>query len=123
MDIVKILIYLYVIFFVVAGLNHFYNPTFYDSMVPTFIPYPRLVHQFTGILEVIIPLFLLTKWRKEAAIIMIVFLIAIYGANLYVWVNKLPYGKTIFKNTQHLIRFFIQVGYIWLTYVIYRYDK
>jgi len=123
MDIVKILIYLYVVFFVLAGLNHFYNPTFYDSMVPTFIPYPRLVHQFTGILEVIIPLFLLTKWRKEAAIIMILFLIAIYGANLYVWINKLPYGKTVFTNKQHLIRFFIQVGYIWLTYVIYRYDK
>ena len=123
MDIVKILIYFYIIFFVVAGLNHFYNPTFYDSMVPSFIPYPRIVHQFTGLLEIIIPLFLLTKWRKEAAIIMILFLIAIYGANLYVWVNKLPYGRTVFTNTQHLIRFFIQVGYIWLTYVIYRYDK
>ena len=123
MDIVKILIYLYIIFFVIAGLNHFYNPTFYDSMVPSFIPYPRIVHQFTGLLEIIIPLFLLTKWRKEAAIIMILFLIAIYGANLYVWINKLPYGKTVFTNTQHLIRFFIQVGYIWLTYVIYRYDK
>ena len=123
MDITKVLIYVYVIFFIGAGVNHFLNPQFYDAIVPQFIPFPRLVHQITGVLEMIIPLFLLTRFRKEAALIMIVFLILIYGANLYVWVNNLPYGRTYFSNQQHFIRLLLQILYIYITYVIYMYDK
>ena len=123
MDITKVLIYVYVIFFIGAGVNHFLNPQFYDSIVPQFIPFPRIVHQFTGVLEIIIPLFLLTRFRKEAALIMIIFLILIYGANLYVWVNNLPYGRTYFSHQQHFIRLLLQILYIYITYVIYMYDK
>ena len=123
MDITKVLIYVYVIFFIGAGVNHFLNPQFYDAIVPQFIPFPRLVHQITGVLEIIIPLFLLTRFRREAALIMIIFLILIYGANLYVWVNNLPYGRTYFSNQQHFIRLLLQILYIYITYVIYMYDK
>ena len=123
MDITKVLIYVYVIFFIGAGVNHFLNPQFYDAIVPQFIPFPRLVHQITGVLEIIIPLFLLTRFRKEAALILIIFLILIYGANLYVWVNNLPYGRTYFSNQQHFIRLLLQILYIYITYVIYMYDK
>ncbi len=123
MDITKVLIYVYIIFFIGAGVNHFLNPQFYDAIVPQFIPFPRLVHQITGVLEIIIPLFLLTRFRKEAALIMIIFLILIYGANLYVWVNNLPYGRTYFSNQQHFIRLLLQILYIYITYVIYIYDK
>ena len=123
MDITKVLIYVYIIFFIGAGVNHFLNPQFYDAIVPQFIPFPRLIHQITGVLEIIIPLFLLTRFRKEAALIMIIFLILIYGANLYVWVNNLPYGRTYFSNQQHFIRLLLQILYIYITYVIYMYDK
>ena len=123
MDITKVLIYVYVLFFVGAGLNHFLNPQFYDTIVPSFIPLPRVVHQFTGILEIIIPLLLLTKYRKEAALAMIVLLALLYGANFYVWINNLPYGKNYWSNQQHFLRFLLQVLYIYITYVIYLYDK
>ena len=123
MDITKVLIYVYVIFFIGAGVNHFLNPQFYDAIVPQFIPFPRIVHQFTGVLEIIIPLFFLTRFRKEAALIMIIFLILIYGANLYVWVNNLPYGRTYYSHQQHFIRLLLQILYIYITYVIYIYDK
>ena len=123
MDITKVLIYVYILFFVGAGLNHFLNPQFYDALVPSFIPFPRAVHQLTGILEIIIPLLLLTKYRKEAALAMIVLLVLLYGANLYVWINNLPYGRNYWSNQQHFIRFLLQVLYIYITYVIYLYDK
>ena len=123
MDITKVLIYVYVIFFIGAGVNHFLNPQFYDAIVPQFIPFPRLVHQITGVIEIILPLFLLTRFRKEAALLMIIFLVILYGANLYVWVNNLPYGRTYFTNQQHFFRFLLQVLYIYITYVIYKYDK
>tara|TARA_B100000678_G_scaffold28465_1_gene21119 strand:- start:82 stop:453 length:372 start_codon:yes stop_codon:yes gene_type:complete len=122
-DITKLLIYVYIIFFISAGINHFLNPQFYDAIVPEFIPYPRQVHQFTGVLEIMIPLFFLTRYRKEAALIMIVFLILLYGANFYVWYYNLPYGGTYFSNQQHFFRFLLQILYIYITYVIYLYDK
>jgi len=122
-DITKLLIYVYVVFFISAGVNHFLNPQFYDAIVPDFIPFPRLVHQITGVIEIILPLFLLTRFRKEAALLMIFFLVILYGANLFVWVNNLPYGRTYFTNQQHFFRFLLQVLYIYITYVIYKYDK
>ena len=122
MDLTKVLIYIYVLFFVGAGLNHFLNPQFYDAIVPSFIPYPRFVHQFTGVLEILIPLFLLTKYRKEAAIIMIILLVILYGANLYVWINNLPYGRNYLSNQQHFLRFLLQLFYIGIAYIIYLYE-
>ena len=123
MDITKLLIYVYVVFFISAGINHFLNPQFYDALVPDFIPFPRLVHQITGVIEIILPLFLLTRFRKEAALLLIIFLVILYGANLYVWINNLPYGRTYFTNQQHFFRFLLQILYIYITYVIYKYDK
>ncbi len=123
MDITRVLIYGYIIFFFGAGFNHFLNPQFYDAIVPDFLPYPRFIHQFTGILEILIPLLFLTRFRKEAALVMIVFLVLIYGANLYVWINNLPYGNSYFTTQQHLFRFLLQLLYIYLTYVIYMYDN
>ena len=122
MDITKVLIYVYVLFFVWAGLNHFLNPQFYDAIVPNFIPYPRFVHQLTGILEILIPLLFLTKYRKEAAIMMIILLIIIYGANLYVWINNLSYGGNYWSNQQHFLRFLIQLFLIGIAYIIYLYE-
>jgi len=121
-DITKLLIYVYVVFFISAGVNHFLNPQFYDAIVPDFIPFPRLVHQITGVIEIILPLFLLTSFRKEAALLMIIFLVLLYGANLYVWINNLPYGRTYFTYQQHFFRFMLQVLYIYITYVIYKYE-
>ena len=122
MEITKVLIYVYVLFFVGAGLNHFLNPQFYDAIVPSFIPYPRFVHQFTGILEILIPILFLTKYRKEAAIMMIILLVILYGANLYVWINNLPYGRNYWSIQQHFFRFLLQLFYIGIAYIIYLYE-
>ena len=122
MDITKVIIYVYVLFFVGAGINHFLNPQFYDAIVPSFIPYPRIVHQFTGILEILIPLLFFTKYRKEATIMMIILLVILYGANLYVWIYNLPYGRNYWSNQQHFLRFLLQLFYIGIAYIIYRYD-
>ena len=62
MDLIKIFIYVYIGFFVLAGINHFLNPQFYEPLVPRFIPFPQLTHQLTGVVEIVAPLFLLTKY-------------------------------------------------------------
>ena len=65
--VIKIVTLGYVGFFVVAGINHFINPIFYDKIVPDFIPFPRFVHLFTGVIEIILPLFFFTSSRNIRA--------------------------------------------------------
>ena len=109
-------------FFVVAGINHFINPDFYDNIVPDFIPFPRFVHLLTGVVEIVLPLFFFTRFRKEAAILMIIFLVLIYIGNLNVCINDLPYGNRYFSNTQHFFRLLLQFFYIGIAYIIYLYE-
>jgi len=122
LDLIKAFTYVYILFFVLAGINHFLNPSFYDSLVPKFIPYPRLAHQLTGVIEIILPLLLLTRYKQNAALLMIIFLILIYSANLYVWIEGLPYGKKVFTNIEHIYRLLLQVLYVAFAYIIYKYD-
>ena len=122
MDLIKAFTYVYILFFVLAGINHFLNPSFYDSLVPKFIPYPRLAHQLTGVIEIILPLLLLTRYKQNAALLMIIFLILIYSANLYVWIEGLPYGKKVFTNIEHIYRLLLQVLYVAFAYIIYKYE-
>ena len=92
-----------------------------DNWSPTFFSLSDL--QFLEkVLEIIIPLLFLTKYRKEAAILMIILLIILYGANLYVWVNNLPYGRNYWSNQQHFFRFLLQLFYIGIAYIIYLYE-
>ena len=121
MDLVKLTTYIYILFFIYAGINHFRHPYFYDSIVPSYIPFPRATHLLVGLLEVIIPLFLLTKYRSLAAIVMIVFIVILYLGNLHVWVNNLPYGKNYYSNAQHTVRLILQIVLIYITYIIYKY--
>jgi len=74
-----------------------------------------------GVLEVIIPLFLLTKYRTTAALVMIAFIVILYLGNLHVWINNLPYGKNYFSNAQHTARLILQIVLIYITYIIYKY--
>ena len=76
----------------------------------------------TGVIEIILPLFLITRYRQQAALAMIIFLILIYTANLYIWIEDLPYGNRIFTNIEHTYRLLLQVGYIGFAFIIYRYD-
>tara|TARA_Y100001970_G_C13957970_1_gene711693 strand:- start:491 stop:856 length:366 start_codon:yes stop_codon:yes gene_type:complete len=109
-------------FFVIAGINHFINPIYYDNIVPDFIPFPRFVHLFTGVIEIILPLLFFTKYRKEAALFMIAFLVILYIGNLNVWINDLPYGSRYLTNTQHFYRLLLQFFYIGIAYIIYLYE-
>jgi len=114
-EITKVLTYIYILFFVGAGANHFLSPQFYDSIIPSFIPFPRLTHQFVGLLEITIPFLYLTKYKHLAGILMSLLLTLIYISNLYVWINKLPYGNLNYSNSQHILRLFGQILLVYLS--------
>ena len=83
-----ILKYLLAIFFVLAGLNHFFNPAFYLKIVPPFLPWPLLLVYLSGLFEIVLGgLLLLPQFTRMAAWGLIALLIAVFPANIHMAVN------------------------------------
>lgn len=80
----RILLGLAVIFYVLAGLNHFWNPEFYLNVIARWLPAPQLMNIISGLAEVFLGLMLIYKpWRQMASYGLILLLLAIYPANVY----------------------------------------
>lgn len=73
------------LFITIAGVMHFANPTFFDDIVPPWLPpSERFWTSLSGVAEVIIgPALMWRRTRARAALAAIVLFIAVYPANLY----------------------------------------
>lgn len=73
----KISLGIQVIFYLVAGFNHFYNPASYYRIIPHYIPYPILANILAGCFELLFAVMLIfPKTRPLAARGIILMLIA-----------------------------------------------
>ncbi len=76
------------VFYLVAGINHFWNPGFYEPIMPPFLPYHLTLIYISGACEIIFAILLLPRsTRKTAAWLIIIFLIAVFPANIQMAVN------------------------------------
>ncbi len=83
-----ILKWLLAIAFVLAGINHFLNPAFYLRMMPPVLPAPLFLIYLSGTFQMVLGvLLLIRKFTRFAAWSLIVLLIAVFPANLYMWLN------------------------------------
>ena len=83
-----ILKYLLAIAFVLAGMNHFFNPSFYMRMMPPVLPAPLFLIYLSGTFQMVLGvLLLIRKFTRFAAWSLIVLLIAVFPANLYMCLN------------------------------------
>ena len=73
------------LFFTLAGVMHFVNPSFFDEIVPPWLwPSERFWTYISGFAELVIgPLILVPRTRRIGSLAAIVLLIAVYPANLY----------------------------------------
>jgi uncharacterized membrane protein len=81
-------LYSMVIFYVAAGINHFWHPRMYKSIMPPYLPYHLPLVYISGICEIAFALLLLpafTRWL--AAWLIIAMLIAIFPANIQMAIN------------------------------------
>jgi uncharacterized membrane protein len=86
-----VLLYVMVLFYVLAGANHFVQPDVYLPMMPPYLPWHRGLIYLSGIAEVGFPLAMLVPaWRRTAAWGLILTLIAIFPANLHIAVHNVP---------------------------------
>jgi uncharacterized membrane protein len=70
--------------FILAGLNHFRDPSFYLPLIPPYLPFPELLNTVSGLLEVSLgTLVLFKKYRKAAIWGLISLMILFVPAHVY----------------------------------------
>jgi uncharacterized membrane protein len=81
------------IFFIGAGLNHFWHEDFYEQIVPPGFPSPKTLVIVSGLAEALGGLGLLIRaLRRAAGWGLIVLLIAVYPANFYMAFHPTRFG-------------------------------
>lgn len=76
--------HLLVLFYVLAGINHFIYPSFYLPLIPTYFGDIWLVNLFAGIAEVLLGLLVIPqKTRRWALYGIVLMLIAFIPSHLY----------------------------------------
>jgi uncharacterized membrane protein len=74
---------------VFAGVSHFADPASFVRMLPEFVPVRHGVILGTGVIEVLLGFGLLVprRLRREAALALVAYLVAVFPANVYVAVT------------------------------------
>lgn len=79
----RALTFLFALFFILGGLNHFRSPAIYLRMMPPYLPLHRELVFLSGIAEVVLGILLLIpRTSVMAAWGLIALLVAIFPANL-----------------------------------------
>ena len=87
----KITIIIMSIFYISAGINHFYNTNWFLKIMPPYIPYHLELVYISGVFEILLgSLLLFNRTRKYAAYGLILLLIAVFPANIYLAFNEEP---------------------------------
>jgi uncharacterized membrane protein len=83
-----ILKWMFGIAFILAGINHFLNTSFYLRMMPPRIPAHLFLVYLSGVCEILLGfLLLIPKFTRTAAWGLIALLVAVFPANIYMALN------------------------------------
>jgi uncharacterized membrane protein len=98
------------IFFINVGIGHFIDPEWFEPIVPEILGDPTFWVLITGAMEVALGVGLIApRTRKYAGLLMALFLVAVYWANLNMWVNNVPLEGKTFENKWHVLRLLAQI--------------
>jgi len=102
--------WLYGLFFMAAGVNHFLHTPLYVSIMPPYLPWPVALVYVSGVAEIGLGgLLLFEQWSRLAAWGLIALLIAVFPANvhmalhsdLYPWAS--PFGLWLRLSLQSIL--------------------
>ena len=101
---------IYGIAFIIAGIAHFKNPQIFVEIVPPFLPFPLFLVYLTGVMEIAGGIGIIhPDSRVLTGRLLVLFLIAVFPANLYMWLYDVPFNGTLLTTQQHLLRFAVQI--------------
>ncbi|MFP7255683.1 hypothetical protein SFC02_15355 [Terribacillus goriensis] len=118
----RIGLYAFSLLFIAAGISHFVLDDGFAAMLPAYVPLRYTLIYLTGIAEILLAIGLLAPaTRKLTAIITVIYLIAIFPANIYSAVYDIPMPG--FEETNQAIlyaRLLVQPVLIWWVWKVTR---
>ncbi len=118
--------------FVLVGIYHFLDQDFFEAIVPTWFPYPSFANLASGAAEVILGLMLIApKFRRIGAWGLLALLIAVYPANIDMFVNDVDVQTNVQGITERIedadgvrLRNFIRLPFQFLfAWLVWRHTK
>jgi uncharacterized membrane protein len=104
---------IYGVAFILVGIAHFRNPQTFVEIVPPFLPFPLFLVYLTGVMEIAGGIGIIhPASRVLAGRLLVLFLIAVFPANLYMWFSDVPFNGTLLTTPQHVLRLTVQIGLI-----------
>jgi uncharacterized membrane protein len=111
----KISLYIMILFYAGAGINHFIHPAVYLQIMPPWLPWHSQLVFISGVAEVLCALLLLfSKARRVGAWALIALLIAVFPANIQMLLNYKQDNNPMIWIA--VLRLPIQLLLIWWAY-------
>ena len=108
-------VYVMGIFYIFAGINHFWNPAFYIKMIKNFLPWAIQIVYLSGAAEILLGIGVcIPETRKVSAIGIIILLIAIFPANINMALHPKEWG---FSPWSLYLRLPLQLVLIYWAYI------
>ena len=115
------LIFLYIMsgLYILTGSYHFINPSFYEPIMPPYLPYHSTLIFISGICEITIAILSIPKSsRRIAAWLLVALLIAVFPANIQMTINY--YNESNPQLWLSIVRLPIQIILIWWAWIYTR---
>jgi uncharacterized membrane protein len=111
----KLSLYIMAALYVLAGINHFLNPPFYQAIMPTYIGYHTILIYVSGVCEIVLGLLLIPQTTRKAAATLIIMMLVVF---LWLHIQMLiDFSKTHDKRLWiAIIRIPMQFILIWWAY-------
>jgi uncharacterized membrane protein len=101
----------------VTGITHFTNTEEMIAMMPDPMPWKREMIYFTGVCEFLaIPGLILERTRRLAAVLLILFFIAVLPANVVGSMKQVQMGGMEYGTAYLWFRIPLQIFFIWWTW-------
>ena len=103
--------------YIIVGIKHFLDVEYFVSIVPNYISWKKEAVFVSGFFEILLGILLLFhKTRKLAAWGIIVLLIAVFPANIYLYVSEVPREILNISKIDALIRIPFQIPLVIISY-------
>ena len=103
--------------YVIVGVKHFTNTDFFVTIVPSIINCKEEVVLVSGMIEVLLGILLLfNQTRKLAAWGIILLLIAVFPANIYLYLSEIARDTLSISKNQALYRLPFQIPLMIISY-------
>lgn len=103
--------------YIIVGIKHFVDVEYFVSIVPNYISWKKEAVFISGFFEILLGILLLFhKTRKLAAWGIIMLLIAVFPANIYLYVSEIAREILNISKIDALIRIPFQIPLIIISY-------